>query len=199
MLAAYVEAVAQLPFPIRFQVGALPFGTTRSKRGSTHGLCNGGTVQNSAVASPYARKCWICARTPVRASGNAAGVGFVSVAPIPAKLFVEAGMDPLNRNHAVSTMLCMKATSPVTPSAAPSSMKYRAIVSSGTVAAYVPAGRGCRLLNHATICSADSRAAPMMDTLPVDDEGMVGATGNRAPHAAANTAMAATTATREAQ
>jgi hypothetical protein len=39
----------------------------------------------------------------------------------------------------------------------------------------------------------------MMDTLPVDDEGMVGATGNRAPHAAANTAMATTTATREAQ
>ena len=54
---------------------------------------------------------------------------------MPAKLFADARTTPLNRNQPVSTTLCMNATSPVTPSTAPSSTKIRAIVSTGTVAA----------------------------------------------------------------
>src|SRR5574341_952753 len=34
-----------------FHVGALPFGLTESKRGSTHGVCKGGTVQRVAVGA----------------------------------------------------------------------------------------------------------------------------------------------------
>ena len=34
MLLAYVEALAQLPLPIWFQVGAFPFGSIRSRRSS---------------------------------------------------------------------------------------------------------------------------------------------------------------------
>ena len=57
------------------------------------------------------------------------------MAPIPAKLFADGGTLPPKRNHPVSTTLCMKAMSPVTPSAAPSSMKYTASASTGASAA----------------------------------------------------------------
>src|SRR5581483_6579044 len=98
--------------PITFQVVAFPFGVTRLKRGSTHGLCNGGTVHDFAVASAYARRCWICARTPVRASTKDAGTPPPSVAPMPAKLLYDAGTEPPKRNQPVSRTDWMKATSP---------------------------------------------------------------------------------------
>ena len=144
-------------------------------------------MQVLAVGSPYARRCWICARTPVRASGKIAGAGLVSVAPMPAKLFADARTTPVKRNHPVSTMLCTKATSPPTRSAAPSSMKYCASVATGTVAAKLPVP-GCRALNHATNCSGVSLAAPMIDTVAAWGEVEVGAVGADDAQVAANTA-----------
>src|SRR5687767_11164715 len=101
-----------MPPPNWFHVGALPLGATRSNRGSTQALCSGGCVHDVADASAYARKCWICARTPVRASGNVAYDDVPSVAPRPEKLLASGGTRPPNENHPVSMIDCMNATSP---------------------------------------------------------------------------------------
>ena len=90
----------------------------------------------SAPGSAYARRCWIWACTPVRASGKAtASPGLLSTAPIPPKLFFHGATAPPKRYHPVSTMPWTKATSPVTLSIRPSSTKCAARASTGSVAA----------------------------------------------------------------
>src|SRR4029079_7478101 len=126
---------------------------TRLNRGSTQPLCSGGMVQDVAVASAYARRCWIWARTPVRASGKVAYDVVPSVAPRPEKLFASGGTRPPNENQPVSMIDCMNAMSPRTPSAWPS-FRYMVTSSSmGTDARY--AGRSYAF-HQSTICSTDT-------------------------------------------
>jgi hypothetical protein len=71
-------------------------------------------------------------------------------------------------------------------------MKICARVSTGTVALYVPVGRGVRVLNHATIVAAGTRLALItrkagMDPVTVVGVGEVGRDRVEEPHPVRNT------------